>query len=67
MPRAWCFMRRAKSLPRNARAFIIQEALRNAELIEGRIAELGITEESYARSTLYQVCWLCPCFASANL
>lgn len=47
-------MRRDKPIPDNARAFIIQEVIRNAEMIWKRIDEHHIDEGSYARSTEYQ-------------
>lgn len=47
-------MRRECQVPENARAFIIQEVIRNAELINRRIEENCITKDSYARSTDYQ-------------
>ena len=47
-------MRCDKPIPDNARAFIIQEVIRNAEMIWKRIDEHHIDEGSYARSTEYQ-------------
>ncbi len=35
--RAWCSMKRERSLPENAKGFIIQEVVRNAEMIQQRI------------------------------
>lgn len=55
-------MRRDKPIPDNARAFIIQEVIKNAEMIWKRIDEHHIDEGSYARSTEYQTCSLCRCF-----
>lgn len=47
-------MRRERTVPENAKTFIISEVIRNAEMIERRIADNGITKDSYARSTEYQ-------------
>lgn len=47
-------MRRERQVPENARAFIIQEVIRNAELINRRIEENCITKNPYERSTDYQ-------------
>lgn len=47
-------MRREREIPQNARAFIIQEVIRNAEMIGKRISDNDITEEAYARSTEFQ-------------
>ena len=47
-------MRRERQAPENARAFIIQEVIRNAELINRRIEENCIMKDAYARSTDYQ-------------
>lgn len=47
-------MKREREIPQNARAFIIQEVIRNAEMIFKRIADNNMTEESYSRSTEYQ-------------
>lgn len=47
-------MKRERQIPENAKAFIIQEVIRNAELINRRIEDNGITRDSYARSTDYQ-------------
>ena len=47
-------MRRERQVPENARTFIIQEVIRNAELIIHRIEVNCITKDSYARSTDYQ-------------
>ena len=47
-------MRSERQVPENARAFIIQEVIRNAELINRRIEENCITMGSCARSTDYR-------------
>lgn len=47
-------MRRERDIPQNARAFIIQEVIRNAEMIGKRISDNDMTEEAYARSTEFQ-------------
>lgn len=47
-------MKHERKIPENAKAFIIQEVIRNAALINRRIEENDITEDSYARSTDYQ-------------
>ncbi len=47
-------MRRERTVPENAKTFIISEVIRNAEMIERRIADNGITKDSYSRSTEYQ-------------
>ena len=47
-------MRRERQVPENARAFIIEEVIRNAELINRRIEENCIAKDAYARSTDYQ-------------
>ena len=44
-------MRREHNVPENARAFIIQEVIRNAEMIWRRIEEQHIDKDLYARST----------------
>lgn len=47
-------MKHERKIPENAKAFIIQEVIRNAELINRRIEDNSITKDSYARSTDYQ-------------
>lgn len=47
-------MRRDAPLPRNARTFIVQEVVRNAEMIQERVSKHAMTRESYACSTEYQ-------------
>lgn len=44
-------MRRERAVPENAKTFIIQEVLRNAEMICRRIDEQHIDKDLYARST----------------
>ena len=44
-------MRREHNVPESARAFIIQEVVRNAEMIWRRIEEQHIDKDLYARST----------------
>lgn len=47
-------MRPNKPIPENARVFIIQEVIRNAEMIWSRIDTFDIDQERYARSTDFQ-------------
>lgn len=47
-------MRRERPVPEDAKAFIIQEVIRNAEMIERRIKENRIDRDAYARSTDFQ-------------
>lgn len=47
-------MRRDKPIPENARTFIVQEVIRNAETIWGRVDTYHIDENAYARSTEFQ-------------
>ncbi|MDM8271771.1 HepT-like ribonuclease domain-containing protein [Thermophilibacter provencensis] len=44
-------MRREREVPEEAKAFIIEELVRNAEMIWRRIEELHIDKDLYARST----------------
>ena len=44
-------MKRERAVPENAKTFIIQEVVRNAEMIWRRIDEQHIDKDLYARST----------------
>lgn len=44
-------MRRERAVPEDAKAFVIQEVVRNAEMIWRRIDERHIDKDLYARST----------------
>lgn len=47
-------MRRERRVPEHAKAFIIQEVIRNGAMIRERIERNAITHDSYSRSTEYQ-------------